>query len=190
MKKTIIGIALLALAAGFGSACGGDDGGTTPTKTGSAGKGGAAGSGGPVYCAKEICKVPAGLGDVEACCMDKFSGGCGIMSGSSCRPVPTSMDDRCPVPDLASSFMIPGAAGTGGGATAGVVIVGCCTANNECGVDYGIGGCQPRSAACQIVPKANIDMIKPITCDGKPIDLPADCGSNFSFPGAGGAGGS
>jgi hypothetical protein len=86
--------------------------------------------------------------------------------------------------------MIPGAAGTSGSPTAGVVIVGCCTTNNECGVDYGIGGCQARSAACQIVSKANIDMIKPMTCDGKAIDLPADCGSNLSFPGAGGAGGS
>jgi hypothetical protein len=190
MKKTMIGIALLALAAGFGSACGGDDS-TTPTKSGSAGsKAGVAGSGGPVYCAKEICKVPAGLGaDVEACCMDQFNGGCGIKSGSSCRPLPAPPDDRCPVPDFTAGIMIPGAGGAGA-ATSGIVVVGCCTDKNECGIDFGMGGCQPRTVACMFVPKSNVDSIKPMTCDGTPIDLPADCGASFSFPGAGGAGGS
>jgi hypothetical protein len=185
MKTRIIGIALLALAAGLGSACGGDDSSGNNT-TPKAGSGGAGGSGdGSVPCGKNICKPDAAL-NAAACCMDQFKGTCGIKSGDSCRALPASMDDRCPVPDIMGGMMLPGAGGSG----ASFVIVGCCTSSNECGVDYGMGGCQPRSAACSILPKSLVSQIMPITCDGTPIDLPANCGTDFMIPGAGGAGGS
>jgi hypothetical protein len=184
MKTRIIGIALLALAAGFGSACGGDNssGNTTPSKAGSGG--GGAGGSSSVPCGKNICKPAAGL-DAAPCCMDQFKGTCGIKSADSCRALPASMDERCPVPSL--GIMLPGAGGTTGGAA--FVVVGCCTSGNECGADYGMGGCQPRSAACQFIPKSAVSMIQPMTCDGMPIELPANCGTDFSFPGAGGASG-
>ena len=70
---------------------------------------------------------------------------------------------------------------------------GCCTDSGECGIDLGMaipgqsGSCVPRTFLCNFVPKAQVSMIQPMTCDGEPMDLPADCGSNRSgFPGRGG----
>jgi hypothetical protein len=182
MKTKIIGIALIALTAMLGSACGSDSKSTDTPKAGSSG-GAGAGGGGAVYCLKELCKKVEGV-DAEPCCMDPFAGGCGVKSGGACRVPPAPPDARCPVPNLAKAFMLPGAGGSG----SAPVITGCCTANNECGVDSGMGGCQSRTSVCQYIPKAYVSMIEPLSCDGMTLELPADCGTNMSFPGAGAAG--
>jgi hypothetical protein len=182
MKTRIICIALLALAAGIGGACGDDDSASTPN-AGAGGAGAAGGSGGasgaagghPVFCLKEVCKKVDGV-DGEPCCMDAFAGGCGIMSGGSCGKPP---DKRCPPPDLGMGM------GMGMG---GFSVAGCCSSGNECGVDIGMG-CMSRSSLCQFVPKSLASMINPISCDGTPLELPADCGTDMTgFPGGPGMG--
>jgi hypothetical protein len=179
MNRRMIGIALLALAAGFGACGGKDNSSTTTPKAGSGGHGGAGGSGGPVTCLKETCKAVDGV-DAAPCCMDPFAGGCGVMSGAACVKAPTP-DARCPVPDGAAMlFTIPGGTPP--------LLTGCCTADNECGVDSGMGGCMSRTAACQYLPKQYVSMIMPLTCDGETMPIPDNCGSNMTFPGFGGSG--
>jgi hypothetical protein len=175
MKKRTFGIAfgLLTLLSACGSSNSSGDAGTkasasTSTKSGT------------FTCAKDVCTLPDSLKGEELCCIDPFKGGCGIKSAASCRAFPT-IDARCPVPDL--NVMAPM------GIEAPKAF-GCCTAQNECGIDFGMGGCQPRTFACRFISKDAAAMLKPQTCDGTPMPVPADCGRTtpIGFPGAAGSG--
>lgn len=178
MKKRSFGIAIGLIT--LLSACGSDSSG------GSAGKGSMASAStakkdGSVPCAKDTCTVPDSLKGETACCMDPFKGGCGILAGSTCRAYPM-VDSRCPVPDL----MGPAAQGM----MFDIKAFGCCTSNNECGIDFGMGGCQPTSSLCRYISTADAASLKPMTCDGQPVELPANCGQQgrAMFPGAAGSG--
>jgi hypothetical protein len=143
---------------------------------------------GPTFtCAKDVCTLPAELQRETLCCKDPFAGGCGIKSGSSCRDIP-KIDSRCPVP----SVMFRAFPGTS------TETFGCCTAQNECGVDMGMtmgpmgmaSGCQSRSALCNSVSKADAANLHPQSCDGTALPLPDNCGVDRMFPGGpGGPGG-
>jgi hypothetical protein len=176
MTKRALGIAfgLITLL----GACGSD----------SSGGGGSAGSGnkapastgdGKFHCAKEICELPDSLKGEELCCMDAFSGGCGIKAGTSCRAFP-KMDERCALPNLVA---------TGSPGTDSIKAFGCCTTNNQCGIDFGMG-CQADSFLCQYISKDDAAALNWKTCDGMPLTLPADCGQNgrVMIPGMGAAG--
>ena len=130
-------------------------------------------------CIKETCKLPPELKGEELCCMDPFTGGCGIKVTDMCRAYP-KVDTRCPPPEI----NVP--------TPAGIMprVFGCCTDDNQCGIDFGMGGCRPRTFACMFVPKAQVDMLKPQTCDGEAVPLPENCGSNmvFMLPGVAGSG--
>lgn len=185
MNIRVTGMVILTLAAGL-SACGKSNGNADIGKAGSSGSAGAAGAagGGPVYCAKEICKAVNGMA-AAPCCMDRFAGGCGVQSGNSCVKPPTP-DARCPVPAFAAMMgSFPGASGG-----APTLVTGCCTTDNQCGVDMGTGmGCQSRTAVCMFIPKMFVSMIEPLSCDGQTLPLPDNCGSDFQgFPGGAGTG--
>ena len=117
-----------------------------------------------LQCAADKCKLPKELEDEELCCIDNFAGGCGIKIGSTCREMP-EVDTRCPAPKIMVNF--PGAMQ--------MRVFGCCTSNDQCGVDFGMG-CQPRTIACMAVSPDQVDQIMPQTCDGEPLELPANCG--------------
>jgi hypothetical protein len=169
MKRSSVGFAFVLL--GLLAACGGDDKDSSSTKSNSQGK---AGSGATdtkntKACGSAICKLPKGVtGDL--CCKDQFTATCGVMAGGNCRELP-KVDDRCPPPDLRVMVPMPGG-------TSSMTIFGCCTTNNECGIDFG-AGCQPRTTACMVVGPDQVDKIKPMTCDGKELPLPAGCGMNM-----------
>jgi hypothetical protein len=111
--------------------------------------------------------------------MDQFAGTCGVTTGGTCRAAQKT-DDRCPVPDL--KLMLP----PGGGIQQPL---GCCTTDNECGVDFGVG-CQSRTVLCMGIGLDQIDKLKRQTCDGGDLPLPADCGTMMvRFPFAGQSGG-
>jgi hypothetical protein len=176
MKKRTLGMALGLLT--LLSACGSSKSSTE--NTGSTTSSSTAKTNGKFTCAKDVCTLPDSLKGEELCCMDPFKGGCGIKSGGSCRSFPT-IDDRCPVPDL--NAMAP----------MGIEppkAFGCCTANNECGVDFGMGGCQARTFLCQFISKDAAAMLNPETCDGEAMPLPANCGRTtpIMLPGAAGGG--
>jgi hypothetical protein len=177
MKRSSVGFAM-ALAALL-AACGGDDSGKTDDAQGKAGS-----SGGPkkgeVPCGSATCKVPSGVTG-EACCKDQFAAACGIKptATGTCRELPKT-DERCPVPDIMVSMP--------GGGNAAMSTYGCCTANNECGIDFG-AGCQSRTFACMVIGADQVDKVKPQTCDGDPLPLPANCGMNMiRIPGGAAAG--
>lgn len=169
MKRSCVGfaMALAALLAACGSSSDANSGKT-------AGAQGKAGSGGPkegeVACGSAICKLPSGATG-EACCKDQFTGACGIKASATaaCRDVPKT-DDRCPLPQLG---VMPPMMGS-----MGMQTYGCCTANDECGIDFG-AGCQPRTTVCTFVGPDQVDKIMPQTCDGDPLPLPANCGMNM-----------
>lgn len=118
-------------------------------------------------CGSKICSVPADAG--TACCVDRFTGGCGMLTGGTCRPLPSDRDDACPDPDL-------GGLGYAGGASSS--IHGCCAPNNECGINLGIGlGCTPAAQTCELLPRLILERYHAQTCDGDPLTLPADCGT-------------
>jgi hypothetical protein len=163
-SRLVFSMALAALLA----ACGGDDVGGNGKTDNSQGKAGSSGlKEGEVGCGSKVCKLPSGVTG-EACCQDQFSAACGVRASATavCRALPKT-DDRCPPPDL--NVMVPG--GTG-------AIYGCCTSNNECGIDFG-AGCQPRTTACMVIGPDQVDKIKPETCDGEELPLPANCGTNM-----------
>jgi hypothetical protein len=191
MKIRVLWIALVALlAVSFGVACGGDDSGSggSGASTGSGGSRAAAGSG-AVICAKETCKLPDGVTG-ELCCMDPFAGGCGIKTGASCRAFPSAADMLCPAVNFGAGMMPPAGAGGAGGAGAGFGTTPCCASNGECGFSLGGMACMATSATCSFIPKQFVSMLMAQKCDGTPLELPADCGSNMMFPGFGGMGGS
>jgi hypothetical protein len=177
MKKRSFGIAfgLITLLCACGS-----DSSSSPSK-GSATSPSTAKKDGSVPCAKETCTVPDSLKGETACCMDPFKGGCGIMAGSTCR-VPPTVDSRCPVPDLMAA--------ASQGMMFDIKAFGCCASNNQCGIDFGMGGCQPTSSLCRYISKDDAASLKATTCDGAAVELPADCGQNgrVMFPGAAGSG--
>jgi hypothetical protein len=167
MKRSSVGFAMAM--AGLLAACGGGSGsGKTTSSQGKAGSG--ALKPGETACGSSTCKLPSGVTG-EVCCMDNFTGACGIKNGGNCRAVPKT-DDRCPPPDLKVMFPMPaGSMGT-------MQTFGCCTSNNECGIDFG-AGCQPRTTACMVIGPDQVDKIKPQTCDGNALPLPANCGTNM-----------
>jgi hypothetical protein len=162
MNVRIVSVSL-AIAALCG-ACGGDD---APDEASSSSIASPSSAGnapaGQLFCAKETCKLPESLSGETLCCMDPFSGGCGIKAADSCRPFP-KVDERCPVGDLGLA-MGPDV----------VPLFGCCTSDDQCGFDF-MGSCQPRSVACNFVSKDMVEMIQPQTCDGKALALPDVCG--------------
>ena len=180
MDRRVLSIVLLTLA-GFVGACGGDDdddddkGGNTAGSVAKPGDTVCPGSG------PSKCELPEGV-DGQLCCTDPFNGKCGVRSGSgdSCVAFPENVDERCPVPMI------------GMGATMGNgFLYGCCSEDSgECGIGIANMPCQPVRSLCTILPKMLISQIKAQTCDGEPVELPADCGTNttFMFPGRGGAG--
>ena len=161
-------IPLLALALTL-AACGGDDKSSakesqTTAPTADAGSQG-------VRCGAETCSAPADAG--AACCMDRFTGGCGMMIADICRPLPSDKDNACPEPDLSGLAWYT----AGSGATQTSSISGCCAPNNECGFNLGIGlGCTPAAQACALLPRVILERHKAQTCDGQSLELPADCG--------------
>jgi hypothetical protein len=167
MKRwtAVIAVGLLSLL----GACGGHDGSTSKTNIASQER---AGSGVTrddegVPCGPAMCSAPKGSTG-PACCVDQFSGTCGVMGGGTCRATPKS-DERCPIPDL--KLMLP--------ANGSIMQpVGCCTSDGECGVDFGVG-CQSRTVLCMGIGLDQLDKLKAETCDGKPLPLPADCGTNM-----------
>lgn len=169
-------VCVLALACVL-AACGGDDSGSKEnSETGRAGSDSRAEQ--EYACGSETCTLPAELEGETLCCMDPFSGGCGVKADGDCRPIP-KVDERCPPPNIMVN--IPGA----------VVpkVFGCCTSANECGTDFGMG-CQPRTVACMVVRPDQLDQIQHQTCSGEPLPLPANCGmGGLSSPGAAGSGG-
>jgi hypothetical protein len=174
MKKRTLGMIMFGLFALL-LACGSDSGGDDKGTTGSSATGTPAGK---FVCGKDTCELPADMPDAELCCMDPFKGGCGVKVGSSCREVPRT-DSRCSVP----SFATMGPPGAGG-----IMASGCCTPENECGIDFG-AGCQTRTFLCPYIPKAQAAMLNPQTCDGTPLPLPGDCGQNGgAIPAAAGSG--
>jgi hypothetical protein len=115
--------------------------------------------------------------------MDPFSGGCGVMSSSGCRPFPQN-DDRCPVPDLVASGTMNAM-----GVIAGITASGCCTSSNQCGLDFGMG-CQGTDFLCSYISKDDAASLDWKTCDGMSIPLPDGCGQNgrVNLPGIAGSG--
>jgi hypothetical protein len=175
MKKRSFGIVfgLITLLAACGSDSSGASKGTSSSPS-------TAIKPGTVLCAKDTCKLPDSLKGETLCCMDPFKGGCGIKAGASCRAFPT-IDTRCPVPDLmagASDMMM-----------FDIKAFGCCASNNQCGIDFGMG-CQATTFLCNYISKDDAAMLKPTTCDGDAVELPANCGQNgrAMFPGAAGSG--
>jgi hypothetical protein len=183
MKRSSVVYAIVVM--GLLAACGGDDkDGDTGKKNNSQQKAGSGGDDkGGVGCGSKVCKVPDGVMG-EACCKDNFSSTCGIKTSSAgqCRELP-KIDERCPVPDIMVRMGPPGM----------TTAYGCCTSNNECGIDFG-SGCQPRTIACMVVGPDQKDKIMHQTCDGDELPLPADCGMNSiripPIPGGAAGGGS
>lgn len=158
--------------------CGGSDGGGTAKTDRAQEKAGTGGTAEGVPCGSKRCTAPQGSVG-PACCIDQFSGTCGVMGGGSCRAAPKT-DERCPIPDL--KLMLP---------SNGSIMqpVGCCTGDNECGVDFGVG-CQSRTVLCQGIGLDQLDKLKAETCDGKALPLPADCGTMMvTLPGVAGQSG-
>jgi hypothetical protein len=176
MKKRSFGIVFGLIM--FLSACGSD---SSPDKGKTTSASTATKKDGTIPCAQATCTLPDSLKGETLCCMDKFNGGCGIMAGSSCRAFPT-VDSRCPVPDLMAS--------AGQGMMFDIKAFGCCASNNECGIDFGMGGCQPTTSLCRYISKDEAASLKPTTCDGAAVEVPANCGQNGRpmFPGAAGSG--
>jgi hypothetical protein len=179
MKRWSVGLSVVCLSL-FG-ACGGDDGGgnakTNASSQEKAGSGATKDNEG-VPCGKSMCTAPTGSTS-QACCIDQFSGTCGVVGGGTCRAAPKT-DDRCPVPDL--KLMLP----SNGSISQPV---GCCTSDNECGVDFGVG-CQSRTVLCMGIGLDQLDKLKAETCDGKELPLPAGCGTMMvTLPGVAGQGG-
>jgi hypothetical protein len=148
------------------AACGGDAGSGSKSNDSkeAAGSGASADSTkGGAPCGATSCTAPKGS-TAEPCCMDRFAGTCGVMVGNVCGIGP-KVDARCPVPDL--KLMIPN----------GIMEpVGCCTGDNECGVDFG-AGCQSRTVLCMGIGLDQVDKLKVETCDGEALPRPADCGT-------------
>jgi hypothetical protein len=63
----------------------------------------------------------------------------------------------------------------------------CCTPDNHCGLDYGVGGCRATTSLCEF-PKQLLQLIKAQSCEGTPETIPPGCGSDMMLPGAAGSG--
>lgn len=171
MKHTAIlaWFALLLLAA-----CGGDDHSGPSGSRGSAGSSSKTDAGSSdektLQCGAKICKLPADS-IYDPCCRDQFASECGIHvgEGDECRRERADIDKRCPLPHF------PGLADAGTDAVSGGLSA-CCTPANECGLDIGLGtGCMSNRGACNLFPAELRDKLPFVTCDGKPIDIPAEC---------------
>ena len=178
MKRSSVRLGFAAALVGLLAACGGNDGGTAKTDSSQqkAGSGGTKEQG--VACGAKSCTVPDGATG-DACCIDQFAGTCGVKSGgATCHP-PVMTDERCPVPDLKLNIPAMGI----------MQPLGCCTRDNECGVDFGVG-CQSRTVLCMGIGLDQVDKLKVQTCDGKELPRPADCGTRMvTLPGAAGQSG-
>ena len=159
------------------AACGGDDsdGGA---HGGAGGKGGSeagaeaeASDGKSTTCGATKCRVPDDS-PFKVCCKDQFSGTCGVLMGdSTCVQMRSEVAAKCPLPD------IPGIADANAGSGAGRGSSGCCAANNECGVDLGVGtGCTSNSSLCEFFPVEYARKLTLITCDGEELETkPMGC---------------
>jgi hypothetical protein len=155
------------------AACGGS-GNDDKGSAGAAGKA-ESGTGGSssdktMPCGAKTCRLPAESLD-DPCCRDEFAAECGLMAGGQCRKLRAEPDERCPLPD------IPGIANAADPQNAQSGVSGCCTENNECGLDLGIGtGCSSNASSCRLFPPPYTDKLALITCDGDPIaNVPDDC---------------
>jgi hypothetical protein len=174
--RTLISTATLVVTLSI-CACGSDKSTSAPAAAGrgSTATSAGAGSSGKFVCAKETCALPEGMTG-ELCCADAFSGGCGIKSNGSCLVFPKA-DPRCPAPDF-TNFMLPAGVSPPDGGS--MFFTACCGANNLCGVDYGMG-CMSISSLCAILPKYLTSTIRPATCDGTPMELPPNCGTDTTI---------
>lgn len=177
MKLTcrIMGFVAIVLAA----ACGSEDGGKAGAgddRAGAGGKGGSdagvdAGDGKTIECGSTTCRAPEGS-PFEVCCKDQFAGACGLVMGEGqCMQMRAEVVTSCPLPD------IPGIADATAGSGAQAGVSGCCTPNNECGVDLGVGtGCSSNSSLCTFFPFEYASKLQLITCDGKELETkPSAC---------------
>ncbi len=169
------------------AACGGDDGdrdGSAGARSGAGGKGGrevasepdGMAGGKSLICGAKQCRIPEDS-PFELCCKDEFAGACGLLMGDGlCQQMRAEVVPSCPLPD------IPGIADATAGSGAGGGVSGCCTPDNECGVDLGVGtGCSSNSSLCSFFPPEYASQLQLITCDGKELDTkPAGCRAGVS----------
>lgn len=193
-------VAMLTLVLAASSGCSSDDDkdedpNPAGGRSGSAGTGGragstAAGTGGttvePVECGSGSCLPPMSalsglpimIPTAVACCVDEETAQCGSAEseGATCEP-PAVADERCPGFDLSALGNLGGAVG------GGMQMTGCCTPNNQCGLDGAIfgRGCVENSAAqAQLgaIPLiGTLIMIPPArACDAPPEPTDEDAG--------------
>ena len=120
-------------------------------------------------CGGERCELPLHLStlDTSLCCLDMFTGGCGIMVGDQCQRI-SKRDSRCPA--VTPQGMTGEEAELAG-------IYPCCASNDECGLDVGGGlGCLSTSQACSIYPREFVELLGSRTCDGKELEVSDECG--------------
>lgn len=165
---------------GLACACG-DDSSSEPVAS-SGGAGTDTADPGKFACVSEVCELPPGVTG-QLCCRDPFLGGCGVVRDDSCWEFPKA-DARCPKPDLSSLADIhvdPSMMG---------IWTECCAGNNQCGIDFGMG-CTTVEAVCGFLPKFLTNTLRPATCDGMPLTLPPNCGTddNSQNPALAGRGG-
>jgi hypothetical protein len=171
MKIAGLGFVLVAMAI---AACGGDDDAESG-RAGASGSKGESGSSGSssdktMTCGAKTCRLSADSLDTP-CCRDEFAGECGLLVGTQCRKLRAKTDQRCPLPD------IPGIADAADPANERNGVSGCCTDNDECGLDLGLGaGCSANASNCMIFPPPYASSLALTTCDGEPIpNIPDAC---------------
>ena len=154
------------------AACGGSDDEQRPAprqeSTDASADGTAAEGGAVLECGGERCELPQRYVLNDSCCLDAFTGGCGVMLAGTCQRY-SKRDARCPAatPD-----------GQMGEAAEESGVIPCCAGNGECGLDVGLG-CVATSQACNVYPRAFIEALGSRTCDGEQLELAADCGNDL-----------
>ncbi|HET6333133.1 MAG TPA: hypothetical protein VFG30_07965 [Polyangiales bacterium] len=171
MKIAGLGFVFVALAI---AACGGDDDAGSGGAGGKGDNGESGASGGSsdktMICGAKTCRLSADSLDAP-CCRDEFAGECGLMVGNQCRKLRAKIDERCPLPE------IPGIADAADPANERNGVSGCCTDNNECGLDLGLGtGCSGNASNCMFFPPPYTDSLALTTCEGEPLqNIPDAC---------------
>ena len=129
MQRHIFGFALVTVTLALSVSCSSDsnDNTTGPVGTGATGGTGIEDSALPgVACGNERC-MPGSTGD--ACCLDRFTSQCGVMTRGQCTQPPAPEDPRCP------SVQVPVVG----------MLSSCCTPTGDCGIiapaGFGGGGC-------------------------------------------------
>jgi hypothetical protein len=200
-------------AGGSGGSGGSDDGGagTTGGSGGTGGTGGSTGGTGggapmamPIMCGSMTCTPPtnplgalagmfgggaAALPMAYACCLENDECGYAMAAnatGDACNE-PAENDDRCADFMLDLGALAPGGAADAGGGGLPAVEggFGCCTEDDQCGVDGSLfgGGCQENSAARMQLTR-DIPLFGAVIAAG----IPAPKACDAPLPDAGGDG--